>query len=82
MTDTQGERERICGILERVAGRYPEGSEESGAVKEAAGAFLWLGMHQELKAAYEKYWSIPGVADLDERQMQHLREMGIDPDGC
>jgi hypothetical protein len=79
------EIESVCAVLERVAKLFPAGSDESEAISEAASAYLWLGLHENLKAAYNKWRSVPGEQHLSERQKariaRQLRGMGIDTDG-
>lgn len=78
------ETERLCGVLERVAKLFPPGSEESEAIAEAAGAVLWLGLHENLRAAYDKFRSVAGEDSLSKgqkaRMSRQLREMGIEPE--
>jgi len=70
--------ERQAAILEKIANKYPETSEEYGAVRQAAIA-LWYALSQQqgdfLK--YEEKWNRGG---LTPEQQSHLRSMGIDPD--
>lgn len=44
-----------CKILESVARRYPRGSTERMAVREAADAFIYLRLHEGLKKSYEAF---------------------------
>ena len=70
--------ERQAAILEGVAKRYPEGSAEFAAVRQAAIA-LWYALSQpndDFLTFLEKW----NKGQLTQEQEAHLRSMGIDPD--
>jgi hypothetical protein len=70
---------KVSSMLESIARRYPEGSEEYRAIEEAARAFVFLNEHKMLGAAYDKYRRAAGKP-LTVAQQDALRSMGIEPD--
>jgi hypothetical protein len=71
--------EDVTKILESIANSFDKNSVQYKAIEEAARAFLFLNMHNDLKNAYEKY-RVASDKELSEFENQHLRDMGIDPD--
>lgn len=73
------EFETVCAVLESVAKRFPKDSVEAKAIQEAAEAYVFLQLHLKLRHSYKAFRQT-GLKSLTEKQMQNLREMGIDPD--
>ena len=71
--------ERTLDVLGSVAGAYPPDSIESAAVREAAEALLFIRLHQNLQASYDRFRANCD-RDLPEERREALRSMGIDPD--
>jgi hypothetical protein len=67
---------RVCSILESVAKSFPRGSAQRKAIREAAEAYVFLQLHRNLKAAYDKFRR-KCQTGLTVAQKQAIREMGI-----
>ncbi len=66
-----------CAVLETVAMKYPKGSAEREAVKEASFAYSYLQLHEGLKAAYAKFRQ--HLHDpMPEERLEILRRMGVE----
>lgn len=67
-----------CKILESVAKKYPRGSSERKAIREAAEAFIYLRLHEGLKKHYRAYQR-SCAKPLTQAQKQVLKRAGIAP---
>jgi hypothetical protein len=67
-----------CEILRSIAGSYPARSRERKAIREAAEAFVFLTMHEQLKASYDQFRRLARKG-LTKAQKRTLRRMGIKP---
>ena len=65
-----------CAILESVAKGYPQRSAEREAVQEAAHSFIYLRLHEGLRASYEAYRRSL-TKPLTKAQTRVLERMGI-----
>lgn len=65
-----------CRILQSIATRYPRGSAERAAIRKAAEAFVYVRLHQSLKATYEAFRR-SCAKPLTKGQRQTLRKMGV-----
>ena len=67
-----------CNILESIAKRYPQGSAEDLAIREAADAFIYLRQHEGLKKSYEAFLR-SCKKPLPKDAKQTLKKAGINP---
>ncbi len=65
-----------CKVLEAVAKRYPRGSAERLAIREAADAFIYLRLHEGLKQSYEAFRR-SCTKPLTKAQQQVLKRAGV-----
>jgi len=65
-----------CKILESVSKRYPRGSAERVAIREAADAFIYLRLHEGLKESYELFKQ-RCTKPLSKAQQQVLKRAGV-----
>lgn len=65
-----------CQILESIAKRYPRGSAESNAIREAAYAFIYLRQHEGLKKNYAAFRRRSGKP-LTKAQKQVMKRAGV-----
>jgi hypothetical protein len=76
--DCMKHSEETLTVLASIANSFDKHSVQYKALEEAAHAVLFLNMHQELKAAYERF-RVQGDKELSESDKEHLRSMGIEP---
>ena len=65
-------------ILESISNSFDKSSVQYKAIEEAAQAFVFLNMHQDLKKAFEQFCMF-GDSELTEAHKQHPRDKGIEP---
>lgn len=74
-----GEIERVCSVLEKLARKCAPGSEEEKAVRDAALAYQVVWQHGLLKRNYLRLRDSFGGQLTDEMKAD-LRRHGIEPD--
>ena len=74
--ESQDDLRATCKVLEAIAESYPARSRKRRAVREAAEALLFLTMHKQLKASYDRFRQL-ATKGLTRTQEQTLRRMGI-----
>jgi hypothetical protein len=67
-----------CKLLEAIAASYPARSRKRKAVRDAAEALVFLTMHKQLKASYDRFRQ-SATRGLTRTQEQTLRSMAIKP---
>jgi|GEM_PF-3379663 len=77
--DWNQESERVCAILEAIASRYPDDSDESRALIDAALAHRVVHQHRHLRKAYLQLKNAY-KGELSDAMIAKLRARGIDPD--
>lgn len=75
--ESNPEFEKVCAVLESVAGNYAADSKEARAIEAAAEAYIYLQLHLNLKHAYHRFKRM-GLDNLTDEQSRLLREMGVD----
>ncbi|MGA2261770.1 MAG: hypothetical protein ABSH28_10065 [Acidobacteriota bacterium] len=73
------ETKRVSSILESIARRYAQDSDEYHALEETAHAFMFLVRHESLKASYIAYRMKIGKP-LTQAHKAHLKSLGIESD--
>jgi len=70
--------EDVSKILESIAKSFPKDSMQYQALEEAAWAFLYVNVQNDLKKGLREFRS-QSNKELSEAQKQHLHQMGIKP---
>ena len=65
-----------CKVLQGVAKNYPRGSPERAAIRDAADAFIFLRLHDELRKSYEAFRRSCSKP-LTKSQKQVLKRAGV-----
>lgn len=65
-----------CKVLKIVAKKYPSGSAERAAIREATDAFVYLRLHEGLKQSYEAFRE-SCTKPLTKAQQQVLKRAGV-----
>ena len=71
--------ERQAPVLERIAQKYPEGSAENAALKQAAFALCFaLTQRYDEFTKYVSDMTRPPTKAEEKRMNKHLKELGLD----
>ncbi len=69
--------EDVSKVLESIAKSFPKGSARYQAIEEAAWAFLYVNMQNDVKEKFNEFRS-QSNKELSEAQKHHLRQKGIE----
>ena len=65
-------------VLSSISNSFDKSSAQYEALEEAAQALLFVNLHRDMKAAYEKF-RLETDKEISEEDKQQLRDMGIEP---